>query len=128
VGEAATVCEEFKTKPRSGFGLNELLGRTLARKVSARQCCSWAEARTAGARLAELRAHPENHGMEPTDSGVLELRAHPWLPGRAARRQPKESTSVASHASTRRKPLLALLTCCGLTPELSRAAKRLRLE
>jgi len=76
VGEAATVCDEFKTKPRSGFGLNELLGRTLARKVSARQCCSWAEARTAGARLAELRAHPENHGMEPKDSGVLELRAH----------------------------------------------------
>jgi len=77
VSEAATVCDEFKTKPRSGFGLNELLGRTLARKVSARQCCSLAEVRTAGARLAELRAHPENHGMEPTDSGVLELRAYP---------------------------------------------------
>ena len=29
------------------------------------------------ARLAELRAHPENHVMEPTDSGVLELRAQP---------------------------------------------------
>ena len=28
MGEAATVCEEFKTKPRSGFGLNELLGAT----------------------------------------------------------------------------------------------------
>jgi hypothetical protein len=32
------------------------------------------------------------------------------------------------NAGTRKKPLLALLIYSGLTPELSRAAKRLRLE
>jgi len=81
-----------------------------------------------GARLAELRAHPENHGMEPTDSGVLELRAHP-LVARARRENAVEGINERSQPcqhSPETTP--TLLTFCGLTPELSRAAKRLRLE
>jgi len=95
VGEAATVCDEFKTKPRSGFGLNELLGRHSSEESTGPAMLLLGRSQDSRGAHEELRAHAENHGMEPTDSGVLELRAHPGLPGRAARMQPKESTSVA---------------------------------
>jgi len=45
--------------------------------------------------LAELRAHPENREMEPTHSGVLELRAHP-LVARARRENAAEGIKERS--------------------------------
>ena len=87
------------------------------------------EARKAGACCEELRAHPENQLEEREKNrgvGICE-RIRGMLEARLD--ELDEGINERSWiAGTRNKPLLTLLIHCGLTPELSRAAKRLRLE
>jgi len=108
VGEAATVCDEFKTKPRSGFGLNELLGRHSSEENTGPAMRLLGRSQDSRGRHEELRAHPDNHGMEPTDPGELELRAHPWVA--RARRE-----NVAEGINERSQP-------CQYSPETTPSA------
>ena len=139
--ETATGCEEFKAKPRSGFGLNELLGRKVSK----------AEAPGRGAhlwRLAEVALPIREPGQLGAFPGAIPSRVafrlhgiglwNVWAPpenragdldGGPERIRAPGTQMVGEPAETRRvlvpQPSRAL---SGLTPELSRAAKRLRLE
>jgi len=69
VGEAATVCDEFKTKPRSGFGLNELLGRHSSEENTGPAMLLLGRSQDSRGTHEELRAPPGNHGVEPGKLG-----------------------------------------------------------
>jgi hypothetical protein len=122
-------------KPRSGVGLNDLLGRTdgmvrIRQGEQGRQSAHAAEAKPVGAQRSEV-GNSDNPVPPAPVARNHNVRAAPGRKRKECGSRQAPSKPSEEHEGRRlpvSRAVEQILLLCGPTPDLSRAAKRRRLE